>query len=72
MPNDVLDLTVDLIYETAQRLRIRVYDGARQRYEVPLRVPQVEKKANETDYEIVIGQTPFSLIVTRKATGAIL
>jgi len=72
MPNDVLDLTVDLIYETAQRLRIKIYDTANKRYEVPLDVPVVEKKADSTDYDISVKSNPFAIIVTRKSTGTVL
>ena len=54
MPNDILNLTVDLIYETKQRFRIRIYDSVYKRYEVPLQVPVVEKKANMTDYEVEV------------------
>jgi hypothetical protein len=72
MPNDILKLTVDLIYETQQRFRIRIYDPASKRYEVPLEVPVVEKKADMTDYNVVVNVKPFSLVVTRKSTGATL
>ena len=72
MPNDVLDLTVDLIYETQQRLRIRIYDTANKRYEVPLDVPVVEKKADSTDYDISVKSNPFAITVTRKSTGTVL
>ena len=72
MPHDILDLTVDLIYETQQRFRIRIYDSLSSRYEVPLQVPVVEKKADMTDYEITVGQNPFAILVIRKSTGAIL
>jgi len=47
MPNDILNLTVDLIYETQQRFRIKIYDPTYKRYEVPLEVPAMEKKAGE-------------------------
>ncbi|CAF4877185.1 unnamed protein product, partial [Rotaria magnacalcarata] len=46
MPHDIANLTVDLIYETEQRLRIRIYDTVFKRYEVPLKVPAIEKKAD--------------------------
>lgn len=72
MPNDILDLTVDLVYETQQRLRIRIYDTANKRYEVPLPVPVVEKKADMTDYEVTVQSNPFAILVTRKSTGATL
>jgi hypothetical protein len=72
MPHDILDLTVDLIYETQQRLRIKIYDSAYKRYEVPLPVLVVEKKAEMTDYDIVVKSSPFAIIVIRKSTGVIL
>jgi hypothetical protein len=72
MPHDILNLTVDLIYETQQRFRIRIYDSVNKRYEVPLQVPVVEKKADMTDYEVVISSKPFAILVTRKSTGVTL
>ena len=72
IPNEILKLTVDLIYETQQRFRIRIYDLADKRYEVPLQVPIVENKADMTDYNVVINSKPFSIVVTRKSTNATL
>lgn len=72
IPNEILKLTVDLIFETQQRFRIRIYDPANKRYEVPIQVPVVEKKADITDYNVVVNSKPFSLVVTRKSTGVIL
>jgi hypothetical protein len=72
MPNDILTLTVDLIYETQQRFRIQIYDSNFARYQVPLQVPKVDKKADMTDYEVVVKSKPFSILVTRKSTGATL
>jgi hypothetical protein len=72
MPYDILNLTVDLIYETQQRFRIQIYDSINKRYQVPLQVPVVEKKADMTDYDVVVNSKPFSLVVTRKSTGATL
>jgi hypothetical protein len=72
MPQDILNLTVDLIYETQQRFRIRIYDPIYKRYEVPLQVPMVEKKVDMTDYEVKVNQNPFAILVTRKSTGVTL
>ncbi len=72
MPDDILNLTVDLIYETQQRFRMRIYDPHNQRYEVPLQVPVVQKKAPATDYKVVISSKPFAILVTRQSTGATL
>ncbi|CAF3695883.1 unnamed protein product [Adineta steineri] len=72
MPHDILNLTVDLIYETQERFRIRIYDSINKRYEVPLQIPVVEKRANKTDYGIRFGKNPFAILVTRKSTGVTL
>ena len=55
-----------------KRFRLRIYDPANKRYEVPLEVPIVEKKAEMTDYDVVVKSNPFSLLVTRKSTGVTL
>jgi hypothetical protein len=72
MPDDLSTLIVDLIYESEQRFRLRIYDPVRQRYEVPLPVPTIEKKVNRTDYDVKITDKPFSILVQRKSTGAIM
>ena len=69
MPFDISELTVDLIYETEQRVRIKIYDSIDKRYEVPLDVPVVAKKVNTTDYEVKVTGKPFSILITRKSTG---
>jgi hypothetical protein len=72
MPNDMSGLTVDLIYETNQRFRIRIYNSIKKRYEVPIQVPVVQNKANMTDYNVKVNENPFSIVVTRKSTGVTL
>lgn len=72
MPNEILNLTVDLLYETEQRFRIRIYDPMKQRFEVPLEVPVVETKVNVTDYEVSLNQAPFAILIKRKSTGVTL
>jgi hypothetical protein len=72
MPNEILSLTVDLFYETAQRFRLRIYDSTRKRFEVPLQVPIIQTKVNVTDYEVSISQVPFAILVKRKSTGVTL
>ncbi|CAF1091567.1 unnamed protein product [Adineta steineri] len=72
MPNEILSLTVDLFYETAQRFRLRIYDPTKKRYEVPLSVPVIQTKVNVTDYEVIITQIPFAILVKRKSNGVVL
>ena len=72
LPNEILDLTVDLIYETQQRLRIRIYDSNAKRFEVPIDVPTVTSKASTTDYDVQVQAKPFAILVRRISTGTIL
>ena len=72
IPADFLNLTVDLIFESKERFRLRIYNSLDQQYQVPLPVPTVEKKAETTDYQVTVNENPFSLLVTRQSTGAIL
>jgi hypothetical protein len=72
MPDEILNLTVDLLYETAQRFRVRIYDPTKRRFEVPLPVPVIETKVNVTDYEVSLSQAPFAILVKRKSTGVTL
>ena len=72
MPNDLSTLTVDLIYETEHRFRLKIYDSTKERYQVPLPVPVVEKKVNTTDYDVKVMNKPFAITVTRKSNGMIL
>lgn len=72
LPNDIFNLTVEIIYETQQRLRIRIRDSYYRRYQVPLQVPKVSKKADPTDYDVELISEPFAIIVTRKSTNETL
>jgi len=72
LQHNINNLTVDLRFETQQRLRIRIYDPEFERYEVPLQVPKVDKKADTTDYEVQVVTKPFAIVVTRKSTNEIL
>mgnify|MGYP001048768876 FL=1 len=71
--NDAIpNLRVDIYYETKERLRIKIYDPDHQRYEVPLNVPNVTQRVDNTDYAIDVKSEPFSLRITRNITGAVL
>lgn len=72
LPYDILNLTVDLVYETQQRFRIKIYDSYYSRYQVPLPVPYVDTKAETTDYDVTVNSKPFWIRVTRKSTNATL
>ncbi|XP_064601739.1 lysosomal alpha-glucosidase-like isoform X2 [Liolophura sinensis] len=73
-PNEVKTLAVDVMYETDERLRLRVYDPATARYEVPLVVPNVDTPARNPAYQVKLpdpGMT-FSIRVTRPGSQNLL
>ncbi|XP_060910669.1 lysosomal alpha-glucosidase [Labrus mixtus] len=71
-PADILNLEVELRSETDTRLHVRITDPSSSRFEVPISVPTVTKKAESPDYIIELSKTPFGLIVKRKSTGTVL
>ncbi|XP_048758029.2 lysosomal alpha-glucosidase-like isoform X2 [Ostrea edulis] len=66
--DDVMNLMMDVRYETEYRLRIRIYDPKNMRYEVPLKTPIVTKAAPTQRYSVVVSNTgdPFNFAVVRK------
>ncbi|XP_044203533.1 lysosomal alpha-glucosidase [Thunnus albacares] len=71
-PGDILTLEVDIRHETDTRLRVRITDPSSSRFEVPISVPTVTKKAENPEYVVEISKEPFGLIVKRSSTGAVL
>lgn len=67
-PDDVMNLVMDIKYETEYRLRIRIYDPKNARYEVPLDTPKVTKAAPIQRYSVIVSNTgdAFNFAVTRK------
>jgi hypothetical protein len=74
--NEILNLTVDLFYETSERLRIRIFDPNNQRFEVPLDVDQNKSKFKNdgimNDYYVSIVDEPFAIKVYRKSTQTLM
>lgn len=71
-PGDILTLEVEIRHETDTRLRVRITDPSSSRFEVPISVPTVTKKAENPEYVVEISKEPFGLIVKRSSTGAVL
>jgi hypothetical protein len=75
LPNEILNLTVDLFYVSEQILRVKIYDKNNPRYEVPLNINgETLKKSSEEqpDYYVNISDLPFSVKVFRKSTGNLM
>ena len=74
-PNEILNLTVDLFYDTEKRLRVQIYDTHKTRYEVPLDVDNSReklKKSANVDYYVNIIDEPFGIRVYRKSTESLM
>ncbi|XP_042563258.1 lysosomal alpha-glucosidase-like, partial [Clupea harengus] len=70
--NDIQTLHIELLYETNQRLRVRMTNPVEKRYEVPIDVPVVKEKAPSPSYRVELRKDPFGIIVTRADTGVVL
>ncbi|XP_032930427.1 lysosomal alpha-glucosidase-like isoform X2 [Catharus ustulatus] len=71
-PRDIQKLRLDVEFETDTRLHIKITDAANPRYEVPLDVPQVMKRAENPIYSLNFSWDPFGVLLQRKATGTVL
>ncbi|NWU25668.1 LYAG glucosidase, partial [Dyaphorophyia castanea] len=71
-PRDIEKLRLDVEFETDTRLHIKITDAANPRYEVPLDVPRVMKRAENPIYTLNFSWDPFGVLLQRKATGAVL
>ncbi|MCI4393474.1 hypothetical protein PGIGA_G00157810 [Pangasianodon gigas] len=71
-PKDIEMLKLDVLYESNSRLRIKITDPAQQRFQVPIDVPVVEKRAPNPLYTVEFSKQPFGIIVKRTQNGAVL
>ncbi|KAJ8319311.1 hypothetical protein KUTeg_004402 [Tegillarca granosa] len=71
-PNDIMNLMMDVRYETKSRLRIKIYDPAHTRYEVPMTVPSVTNRPSTTDYSVtgIKARQPLNFQVNRVSSDA--
>lgn len=51
---------------------LQITDAANPRYEVPLDVPRVMKRAENPIYNLNFSWDPFGVLLQRKATGTVL
>ncbi|XP_056405889.1 lysosomal alpha-glucosidase-like isoform X1 [Hyla sarda] len=72
MPNDLMVLQLEVMFETDVRLRFTIKDPSRNRYEVPIETPRVSTKPTNMQYDVKITTEPFGLIISRKCNGQIL
>nr|XP_060620307.1 lysosomal alpha-glucosidase [Anolis sagrei ordinatus] len=72
MPEDIMNLELDVLFETESRLHFTLKDPANKRYEVPLETPQSSNKASSTWYSVQFSDDPFGLVVIRTSNGRVL
>lgn len=72
MPDDIMELQLDILLETDSRLHFTIKDPTKNRYEVPIHTPKVKGKASKVQYDVQITNDPFSLMVRRKSNGQIV
>ncbi|XP_042231432.1 lysosomal alpha-glucosidase-like [Homarus americanus] len=67
---DINVLKMDVFFETETRLRIKITDPARARWETPIpHVPDVTKPVNKTSYGFEIHEVDGAFTITRKSNG---
>ncbi|XP_048349411.1 lysosomal alpha-glucosidase-like [Sphaerodactylus townsendi] len=71
-PRDIETLQLSVEFETDTRLHVKITDATSPRYEVPIEVPQVTKRAQNPVYTVELSKDPFGLIVKRRTSGAVL
>ncbi|XP_060108603.1 lysosomal alpha-glucosidase [Heteronotia binoei] len=71
-PDNIMNLQLDMMFETEGRLRFSLKDPANKRFEVPLETPQISTKASSTLYSVQFSADPFGLVVVRKSSGQVL
>ncbi|XP_052262842.1 lysosomal alpha-glucosidase-like isoform X2 [Dreissena polymorpha] len=72
-PNDVQNVNVDVTFQSPTTVRVKIYDPATQRYEVPIKT-NATKTPGMTDYDVAISPqgTDFTITITRKSTGTVI
>ncbi|XP_030064468.1 lysosomal alpha-glucosidase [Microcaecilia unicolor] len=72
MPNDIPVLQLEVLFETASRLRFTIKDPAKNRYEVPVQTASGSGWAAGKLYDVQFSAHPFGLIIQRRSSGLVL
>jgi alpha-glucosidase len=78
--NDISPLAVSVTYETQDRIRVKIYDSSRTRWEVPesflptseSRAPAGSLSAGDLNYKFTYTQSPFGFQVMRVSDGEVI
>lgn len=74
--DDIKTLLLNVTFETAERLRVRITDPAATRYEVPIDMPIVPgtppASASDMLYKVTTTANPFGVAITRVSSGEVV
>jgi len=69
----IAEVALDVMYETAYRLRVRLRDANKERYEVPISTPKVgNATSNERLFSVDFASSGFGVTVKRLSTNEVL
>ncbi|XP_069658434.1 sucrase-isomaltase, intestinal-like [Haliaeetus albicilla] len=70
--NDISPVILEVEFQTRDRLRFRLYDPNRQRFEVPLKTDSPGVTADEASYDVEFADNSSHFRIKRKSTGTVL
>ncbi|GFR99066.1 lysosomal alpha-glucosidase [Elysia marginata] len=69
-PPDIKTLKLQINFQTASQLRVKIFDPANARFEPPVEVPKGSKFVSNPQYKVKVTESPFNIVITRASTGA--
>ncbi|KAF4793877.1 Kinesin-like protein KIF21A [Turdus rufiventris] len=70
--NDISPIVLEVEFQTKDRLRFRLYDPNKERFEVPLKINGPGVTAEEANYEVEFSDDSTHFTIRRKSTGTVL
>ncbi|XP_053799414.1 sucrase-isomaltase, intestinal-like isoform X2 [Vidua chalybeata] len=70
--NDISPIVLEVEFQTKDRLRFRLYDPNKPRFEVPLKIDGPGVTAEEANYEVEFSDDSSHFTIKRKSTGTVL
>lgn len=65
-------LKINITYDTPDRVRIKITDAEKDRWEVPSVILPYNISGINAKYEVIIDENPFGILVIRKSDGKII
>nr|XP_058944408.1 maltase-glucoamylase-like [Pocillopora verrucosa] len=70
--DDIDEIVLDVEFQTDDRVRFKLYDAKKKRYEVPVPMPIATSKASNAKYTVEFEKDPFSLKILRKDNDVVI